>query len=237
MQKTKIAKTNWKPIRRVRVLRNPVSLREVINTTTFMDLVILTMTVMGSWTLDLGKNLLGKIQSNLQNLKYGAWTRGEQKIKKQQRHEDEQNITEEIIKQSEWEVFSKEEEQSHTQPGDRMIELDKGNIFSDLTPQTFKHKTIVSKVAALVETNIEEMTGSSNGIITWNQGNVQAMVKVDNLLIKLGRDPKQPDRVPKGQITVTSEGFNPMLEAEMIELHKDLQHGQVAMEEEQYPSS
>ena len=53
-----------------------------MNTSTFMDLVILTTTIMGSWTENFGKKLLGKIQSNLQNLKYGAWTSGEQKTKK-----------------------------------------------------------------------------------------------------------------------------------------------------------
>ena len=36
-----------------------------MNTNTFMNLVILTTTMMGSWTWNLGKKLLEKIQSNL----------------------------------------------------------------------------------------------------------------------------------------------------------------------------
>ena len=77
--------------------------------------------MMGSWTWNLGKNLLGKIQSNLKSLNCEAWARWEQKInpKKQQRDEDSQDIVEEIIKQSElaqavWEFFTKEEEQNQT---------------------------------------------------------------------------------------------------------------------------
>ena len=134
-----------------------------------------------------------------------AQARWEQKTKpkKQQRSEDNQDIAERVIQQAKtwasglaqavWEGLTIEEEQTQTQPEDCSEETEEDNIFSDQAQQVFKHGAVISKVMALIETGIEDMTGASNGIITWNWGNIQAMVKVDDLLVKLGQDPKQSE--------------------------------------------
>ena len=38
----------------------------------------------------------------------------------------------------------------------------------------FKKEAVASRIIALIETGIEDMTGASNDIITWNQDNTQA---------------------------------------------------------------
>ena len=105
----------------------------------------------------------------------------------------------------------------------------------------FKQEAVASKIIALIKTGIEDMMGASNGIITWNQGNMQSLVKVDNLLIKLGQDLEQleprEEGSQRGRMTITGMGHDPATEVGLRNYQEDLQDSWIPEEEEQYPST
>ena len=58
----------------------------------------------------------------------------------------------------------------------------------ELEGRIVEKEVVASRVIGLIETGLVDLAGASNGIITWNQGNIQAMVELDNLIMKLGQE-------------------------------------------------